>query len=66
MSPKWYSLQQIQKLTNLSRSSLARLEKSHRMPRGIRLTKRCVRFPAESIDLWMAGKWSSDGEVDHE
>lgn len=66
MSPKWYSLQQIQKLTNLSRSSLARLEKNQRMPSGIRLTKRCVRFPADIIDLWLAGKWSADGEVGHE
>lgn len=66
MSPKWYSLQQIQKLTNLSRSTLVRLEKNQRMPSGIRLTQRCVRYPAETIDLWLVGKWSSDGEVGHE
>lgn len=66
MSPKWYSLQQIQKLTNLSRSTLVRLEKNRRMPSGIRLTQRCVRYSAESIDLWLAGKWSPESGVGHE
>lgn len=59
MSSKWYSLQQLQELTNLSRSTLVRLEQRKRMPMGIRLSQRCVRYPADLIDLWLEGKWPS-------
>lgn len=63
MSQKWYSLQQIQAATNLSRSTLVRYEQLQRMPRGIRLSQRCVRYPADEIDLWLTGKWSPPSPV---
>lgn len=70
MSIKWYSLQQIQLLTNLSRSTLVRLEQRQRMPQGIRLSQRCVRYQSDQIDLWLEGKWSpsitSTLEVQHD
>lgn len=68
MSAKWYSSKQIQHLTGLSRSSIDRLEKRGRMPQGIRVSLRCVRYPADLIDMWIAGKWfpSLDVEVDHD
>lgn len=67
MSARWYSLHQIEVLSDLSRSTLVRLEKRQRMPMGIRLSQRCVRFPVDLIDLWLEGKWSPPTlEVQHD
>ena len=51
---RMYSTRDVMQITGLSRSSLHRYQEVGIMPRGIRLTRRCVKWNAEEIDNWVA------------
>ncbi|WP_241546894.1 helix-turn-helix transcriptional regulator [Thiohalobacter thiocyanaticus] len=46
--------------TGLSRSTLYRLIQSGEFPAPVRLARRCVGWPTDSVDSWLRSRLSED------
>jgi len=62
------AIKEVAELSGLSVPTLCRYENEGKMPRAIRYSPRCVRWPRPIIMQWLQGEWeptpiSSNGEV---
>ena len=62
------SVRDVSQLSGLSQPTLNRYEREGKMPRALRFSPRCVRWPRQIIMQWLQGEWvptpvSSNGEV---
>lgn len=63
------SIKEVSHLSGLSLPTIIRYERDGKMPRALRFSPRCVRWPREIIMQWLQGEWqpttisSNNGEV---
>lgn len=56
LSSRYYSQKQVCQISNLSRSTIERLERAGGMPLPRRFGARCKRYSVELIEKWLAGE----------
>ncbi|EGT3628041.1 AlpA family phage regulatory protein [Morganella morganii] len=55
------TIRQVCQSLNVGRTWLYLAERDGRYPRGIRLTRRCVRFRADLHEQFVNGQWQQEG-----
>ena len=61
--PRVYSQKEICESLNVGRTWLWRAEKEGRYPKGIRYSKRCVRYRADLHEQFMNGEWEAANDA---
>ncbi len=57
LNPRYYSQKQVCSISNLSRSTIERLERTGGIPVPRRFGNRCKRYPIDLIEAWLRGDW---------
>lgn len=54
------TIHQVEELTRLSRTTIARLERAGKFPARRRVSTRAVRWPAAEVEKWLCGEVAAD------